>query len=272
MIAFPFAKINLGLYVERLRPDGYRDIRSVMLPVPLCDILEVVEAPDLAAGQVVMTYSGIHVPGDPANDLCQRAVRSVAIDRPLPGLRIHVHKCIPTGAGLGGGSSDGAHTLLLLDRLFGLGMGHERLAGLAAGLGSDCAFFLRNEPQLAEGRGERLTPLAASVAGWWLVLVNPGIHVGTPEVYAHTPVQAEEVDLPALMQAGPRAWAEQLHNRMEPYVFSTYPEVGRLKRTMIDAGATYAAMSGSGSTVFGLFKSRPELTGLPVAPLLVTRL
>lgn len=272
MIAFPFAKINLGLYVERLRPDGYRDIRSVMLPVPLYDVLEVVEAPELGPGEVAMTYSGILVPGDPANDLCQRAVRSVATERPLPGVRIHLHKCIPTGAGLGGGSSDGAHTLVLLDRLFNLELGHERLAGLAAGLGSDCAFFLRNEAQLAEGRGERLTPVAASLGGWWLVLVNPGIHVGTAEVYAHTPVEAEAVDLPALMQAGPEVWADRLHNRMEPYVFRSYPEVGRLKQAMLEAGATYAAMSGSGSTVFGLFRSRPELPGLPVAPLLVTRL
>jgi 4-diphosphocytidyl-2-C-methyl-D-erythritol kinase len=272
MIAFPFAKINLGLYVERLRPDGYRDIRSVMLPVPLHDVLEVVEAQDLAPGQVAMTYSGIPVPGDPAHDLCQRAVRAVAIDRPLPGLRIHLHKCIPTGAGLGGGSSDGAHTLLLLDRLFALGRGHEHLARMAAGLGSDCAFFLRNEAQLAEGRGERLAPLSAAVAGWWLVLVNPGIHVGTAEVYAHTPVREEAVDLVALMQAGPEAWTEKLHNRMESYVFQAYPEVGRLKQAMLDAGATYAAMSGSGSTVFGLFRSRPDASGLPVAPLLVTRL
>lgn len=272
MIVFPCAKINLGLYVERLRPDGYRDIRTVMLPVPLFDVLEVVEAPDLGPGKMAMTYSGIPVPGDPANDLCLRAARAFAAVHPLPGIRIHLHKRIPTGAGLGGGSSDAAHMILLLNDLSDGRLGPIELAAMAAGLGSDCPFFLKRTTQLAEGRGERLSPVKVQLDGWWLALVNPGIHVGTAEVYARTPVREESVDLPALMRLGPDAWTDRLHNRMEAHVLQQHPEVARVKSELAEAGAVYVAMSGSGSTVFGLFKQRPELLHLTHKPLLVVQL
>jgi 4-diphosphocytidyl-2-C-methyl-D-erythritol kinase len=272
MIVLPHAKINLGLHVVRLRTDGYRDIRTVMIPVPLHDIMEAVVDPALANGEVVMTHSGLPVPGDPAQDLCLRAVRSFAENRILPGLRIHLHKVIPTGAGLGGGSSDAAHMLLLLNDLLQLGLGYEKLHAMAAGLGSDCAFFLRNMPQLAEGRGEVLSPITVRLSGWWLVLANPGTHVGTAEVYANTPIEDSSVELRSLMGKGPAQWKGILTNAMEHYVFDAYPEVGRLKEQLIEAGATYAAMSGSGASVFGFFKERPVLKHLAPSMILLTKL
>lgn len=271
MITLPHAKINLGLHVLRLRTDGYRDISTVMLPIPLRDALEVIEDPTLRSGETVMTHSGIPVPGDPANDLCLRALRAVAAVRPLPGLRIHLHKVIPTGAGLGGGSSDAAHMISLLNTLFSLGLPDPDMHRMAAAIGSDCAFFLTSGAQLATGRGEVLSPVSVDLTGWWFVLANPGTHVGTAEVYANTPVQLEAVDLAALVSAGPTAWNGRLMNRMEPYVLAAHPEVADLKRQLLAAGATYAAMSGSGSSVFGFFRERPQLEALSTQPLVVSR-
>ncbi len=272
MIVLPHAKINLGLRVLRLRPDGYRDIRTLMIPVPLNDMLEAVEAPDLRPGEVQLTHSGLPVPGDPANDLCIKAVSALAERTPLPGLRMHLHKAIPTGAGLGGGSSDAAHTLLLLNELLGLGLGPQDLHAIAAGLGSDCAFFLDPRPQLAEGRGEVLRAVPLELTGWWLVLANPGVHVPTPEVYAHTPAQDRDEDLLAVVQEPPDQWMGRVVNDMEQYVFNAYPQVGNLKQALLDAGASYAAMSGSGATVFGLFHHQPRLEHLGPQVLLNTRL
>jgi 4-diphosphocytidyl-2-C-methyl-D-erythritol kinase len=271
MIVLPPAKINLGLHVVSLRPDGYRNIRTVMLPVPLHDLLEAVVDPELPAGAVVMTHSGRPVPGDPAKDLCIRAVEAIARERQLPGLRIHLHKVIPTGAGLGGGSSDAAYTLLLLNDLLDLHLPYAELHALAAGLGSDCAFFLRSSPQLAEGRGELLTPTALDLSGWWLVLANPGTHVSTAEVYAHTPVRPSTVDLPELLSQGPAHWTGNLVNDMEDHVFSTRPEVADLHRDMQRMGATYVAMSGSGSTIYGIFRKRPDLSSVQDKVILCSR-
>ena len=164
MILTPHAKINLGLQVLRLRLDGYRDIRTVMLPIPLRDALEVVVDPNVATGTCVLSHSGRLIPGEARQDLCLKAVHALAGIRDLPGLRMHLHKAIPIGGGLGGGSSDGAHALLLLDQLLDLKLDRRTLRTLAAGLGSDCAFFLEDSPQLAEGRGEKLTPVTLHVS------------------------------------------------------------------------------------------------------------
>ncbi|HRO40405.1 MAG TPA: hypothetical protein PLZ25_10855, partial [Flavobacteriales bacterium] len=151
MLVFPFAKINLGLQVLRKRPDGYHDIRSVLFPIPLCDVLEAVVDEGLASGEVKFESSGLPVPGDPAANLCLKAVELIREQRELPGLRMHLHKAIPTGAGLGGGSSDGAHALLLLNKLLDLRLAAEELHAIASRIGSDCPFFLKQQPQLAEG-------------------------------------------------------------------------------------------------------------------------
>lgn len=259
MLVFPHAKINLGLHVLRLRPDGYRDIATAMLPIPLHDALEAVVDVDLPDGELVFVRTGLPVPGDPAQDLCAKAHALLRARHPLPGLRMHLHKAIPIGAGLGGGSSDGAHALRLLNDLLGLGESDADLAAMAAQLGSDCAFFLRNGAQLAEGRGEVLTPLSLDLRGWWLMLINPGVHVSTADVYAHTHCVPAHEDLFATLSAPPENWTGRLVNVMENYVFRTWPAVAEAKRLIVDAGAVYAAMSGSGSTVFGLFQDKPVL-------------
>lgn len=266
MIVFPHAKINLGLNVVRKRADGYHDIESVLVPIPLHDILEVVVDPELPDNEVVFTRTGLPVPGDPEQDLCMKAFRAHQAKNALPGLRMHLHKVIPMGAGLGGGSSDGTHTLILLNELLGLRNTDPELRALAEGLGSDCPFFLRHGPHLMEGRGERMSPVPIDLSGYWILLVNPGEHVSTAEVYGHTVPSGTNDDLSALlMERKVEEWQGLVHNRMEPFVVSTHPSVGTIKQRLLKAGARYAAMSGSGSTVFGLFKEEPPRMEWPAA-------
>ncbi len=262
MLTFPCAKINLGLNVLQLRDDGYRDIESVLVPIPLCDALEVVVDPAIGAGRMALTHSGRPVPGRTGDDLVARAHGLVNALHPLPGLRVHLHKTIPIGAGLGGGSSDGAHMLLLLDRLFGLGLAPAVLHELAAQLGSDPPFFLQRGPCLAEGRGERLTPIPLSLRGLWLVLVDPGVHVSTADVYARTRPTGRSVALAEVLADPIDSWRERLANVMEEAVFALHPSIGRIKEALYAAGAAYASMSGSGSSVFGLFTERPRFAAL----------
>ena len=265
MLLFPFAKINLGLQVLRKRPDGYHDLRSVLLPIPLCDALEVVVDESFAPGEVQFESSGLPVPGDPAANLCLKAVELVSQQRKLPGLRMHLLKAIPTGAGLGGGSSDGAHTLLLLNQLLSLGLSPEELHAMAARLGSDCPFFLKEQPQVAEGRGEKLTPIGLNLKGHWLVLVNPGIHVSTAEVFQGMQLTSSHADLQQALQGQPSTWPGTVVNDMEAYVFAKHPAIGAIKAELLKHGAVYAAMSGSGSSVFGIFGEQPTVPEFPAA-------
>ncbi len=264
MLIFPFAKINLGLQVLRKRADGYHDIRSVLFPIPLRDALEAVVDEGLASGEVKFESTGLPVPGDPASNLCLKAVELVRQQRELPGLRMHLHKAIPTGAGLGGGSSDGAHTLLLLNDLLDLHFTAEELHAMAARLGSDCPFFLNEQPQLAQGRGERLCPIEVDLKNHWLVLVNPGIHVPTAEVYQGMQLASAHTDLQEALKAPPSAWQGTVVNDMEEYVFAKHPAIGTIKAELLKHGAVYAAMSGSGSSVFGIFEEEPTAFSFPM--------
>lgn len=258
MLVFPHAKINLGLQVLGKRADGYHDIRSVLFPIPLHDALEAVTDPALPDGEVRFTRTGLAVPGKPDEDLCMKAVEALRRESMLPGLHVHLHKVIPMGAGLGGGSSDGTHTLLLLNKLLDLGLSADTLHALAAGLGSDCPFFLENAPQLAEGRGERLQSIPIGLTGYWLVLVAPGIHVPTAEVYRNMRLRTEHKDLRKVLALPVDQWQGHLVNDMEEYAFAKHPEIGAIKEKLLAHGAVYAAMSGSGSSVFGLFKEKPD--------------
>jgi len=263
MIVFPHAKINLGLNVLHKRDDGFHDIESVLVPIPLTDVLEAVVDASVPDGAVEFTSSGTSIPGSPSSNLCIQAVAALRSLRPMLGIRMHLHKVIPTGAGLGGGSSDGTHALMLLNSLLKLEVEGRDLHNLASGLGSDCPFFLSDRPQLAEGRGERLIPVEVALKGWWLLLVNPGIHVGTQEVYGNTKpsnISANIAD--TLVNSAPDQWQSSVKNCMEEYVFDAYPVVKQLRDALKGNGAAYAAMSGSGSSVFGLFKDEPAL---PVA-------
>lgn len=264
MLTFPNAKINLGLNVLARRPDGYHAIESVFVPVQLNDVLEVIIAPELGTNELAYTRSGIHIPGELDSDLCSKAVRLLQQGRELPGLRMHLHKAIPLGAGLGGGSSDAAHALRAINTLCRLGLGADELAHHALKLGSDCPFFLHGGACIVRGRGEVLAPVELDLGGHWIVLMNPGIHVSTAEAYRHTIPTGTSWDIEGMLRNGPGpSWSKELPNTMEPWVLTTYPMVGMLKEHLIRMGAYYTAMSGSGSTVFGLFKEEPALPGLP---------
>ncbi len=259
MIIFPNAKINLGLNVMRKRDDGFHDIQSVLVPIPLCDVLEAIVDPSVGSGEVVYSRSGLEVPGGTGTDLCWLAVAGISRVRELPGLRLHLHKVIPMGAGLGGGSSDGAHTLLLLNDLLDLKLSEMELHTIASSLGSDCPFFLERTAQLVTGRGEQMQPIALDLSGLYLILVNPGIHVPTVEVYRHTTPTGCSWELQRLLERKRiNEWQRTVQNTMESYVLSRYAEVTTIKAELMRQGAVYAAMSGSGSTVFGLFEEIPN--------------
>lgn len=264
MILFPHAKINLGLNVVRKRPDGYHDIETVFLPIPIRDAVEAVVAKDVAPGKVIYSRSGLSVEGEPEADLVMRAHRLISECRALPGLRMHLHKAIPLGAGLGGGSSDATHTLLLLDRLLELHLSQEELRSMALYLGSDCAYFLEQGPRAATGRGELLAPLSLDLTGCWMVVVNPGIHVPTSEVFNHAVPSGRETDYPKDLGAAPvEAWDRIAPNILEEFVFQKWPDVREVRDVLKTSGAAYAAMSGSGSTVYGIYTSRPPALEWP---------
>lgn len=260
MVVFPYAKINLGLHVVGRRDDGYHAIESIMVPVPLRDALEAVVDPEVPDGQVRMTRSGIPVPGDPDVDICSKAARWLGEKHRLPGLRMHLHKAIPIGAGLGGGSSDGTHTLLLLDRLLALGLDQTVLHQAASALGSDTPFFLNEGVQFVEGRGERTTIIETDLKGTWMLLVNPGIHISTAEVYRHCRISGSSGEL--LEAFRQQRWSA-LTNDLEPYVFERFPAVAAIKQIIQRSGAFFSAMSGSGSTVFGLYDKEPLIPEFP---------
>ncbi|MBK8499515.1 MAG: 4-(cytidine 5'-diphospho)-2-C-methyl-D-erythritol kinase [Flavobacteriales bacterium] len=264
MIAFPNAKINLGLNIVRRRADGFHDIETVMVPVGLHDVLEVIVDPSLPAGEVVYSRSGIALDGTLESDLCMRAVRLIGRNLRLPGLRMHLHKVIPIGAGLGGGSSDAAHALLLLDKLLDLRQGRDRLDFLAAELGSDCPFFIEGRPCIATGRGELLRPMQLDLSIWMIQIVHPGIHVPTAQVYGQIDSSGRSVDLASILHGSdPSAWQDQVINSMEKIVFAQHPAVEAIKSRLLAEGASYASMSGSGSAVFGIFRTTPPIMQWP---------
>lgn len=264
MLVFPNAKINLGLNVISKRADGYHDIESVFVPIPFYDALEAIVDRTLEHGRLVYSRSGLTIPGDPKNDLCFRAHSMIAACYEIPGVRLHLHKVIPMGAGLGGGSSDGTRTLMLLDKLLDLRIPDPELLRMAADLGSDCPFFIGEGVMLATGRGETLIPLELDLNGLYVALVHPNVHVGTAEVFANIVPTGRSVDLNSLVaRSRISKWQEDVKNTMEPYASKKHPVIEQVKREFLSKGALYAAMSGSGSSVFGIFSERPIGIVLP---------
>lgn len=250
MIRFAPCKINLGLHVVEKRPDGYHNLETCFYPVPWCDVVEVVPAAELT-----FSMSGREVPGPPDTNLCLRAYGLLQKEFSLPPVAIHLHKVVPTGAGLGGGSADGAHTLRALNDVFDLQLSREALLPFAARLGSDCAFFLYDEPMLGTGRGEVLSPLPVSLKDYFLVLVKPELHVSTAEAYAGIVPRQPARELVAVLREPVTTWRNLLMNDFEHTVFQKFPEIAAIKSTLYQQGAVYAAMSGSGAAVFGLFEA-----------------
>jgi 4-diphosphocytidyl-2-C-methyl-D-erythritol kinase len=250
MVFFPNCKINLGLKILRRRDDGFHDLETIFYPLPLRDILEVVRASSLQ-----FSASGRSVPGDRDANLVIRAYDLLKKDFPeLPFVHIHLHKRIPIGAGLGGGSSDGAFLLKLLDREFQLGLTSDRLLGYAEGLGSDCPFFLLNQPCLGEGRGERLEPFPLDLSGYSFLLVHPGIHISTARAFSLCRPDDSGPSLRTVIARPIAEWRGALVNDFETPVFQEYPVLRQIKESLYERGALYAALSGSGSSLFGIFE------------------
>lgn len=261
MITFPGCKINLGLYIERKRPDGYHDISTVMYPVPWSDVLEAVPARD---GCLSLTVTGRAVDCPMEKNLVVKAYR--AIERhvretdPVRAARLaapefHLRKIVPDGAGLGGGSADAAAAIRLTDEVLKLGLSEEEMEAVAATVGADCPFFIRSKPALATGTGTTLRPVDVSLGGYTLLIAKPaGCSVSTAQAYAGVVPTGDAPDLGAILSLPPEQWeAAGLRNDFEASVFAVAPGIGVVKATMLDAGAAYAAMSGSGASVFGLF-------------------
>lgn len=251
MVSFPNCKINLGLKILRRREDGYHDLETVFYPLPLRDILEVVRSSGWG-----FTATGRPIPGNPAANLTFRAWQLLRQDFPgLPFVHIHLHKRIPIGGGLGGGSADGAFTLELLNRQFGLGLSTDALARYAAQLGSDCPFFLVNQPCIGQGRGERLEPLPLDLSAYDIVLIHPGIHINTAEAFSRCRPDDSGSPLRSLIAQPVVRWRDTLTNDFEVSLFDRYPVLPEIKQSLYERGALYAAMTGSGSCLFGIFES-----------------
>ncbi|MBC8033915.1 MAG: 4-(cytidine 5'-diphospho)-2-C-methyl-D-erythritol kinase [Chitinophagaceae bacterium] len=264
MILFPNCKINLGLHIMRKRSDGFHDLETVFYPLAVKDILEIVKKDDSELPVELMT-TGLAIEGDPAANLCIKAYSLLKQDYPwLTPVQMHLHKLIPIGAGLGGGSSDATHTLLLLNALFELGLSQLQLNTYALQLGSDCAFFLLNKPCFATGRGEPKAEIALDLSGYSFVLVNPGIHINTGWAFStiiprNLRPGPKEEQLEDAIQLPVSDWKHHLVNDFERPVFDLYPEIKAIRDILYSEGAVFSGMTGTGSTVFGMFKTTPTL-------------
>lgn len=263
MVLFPNAKINIGLNILRKREDGYHDLETLFYPIGLKDALEFVGN---GKNTVNFESSGIALDIDPEQNIVLKAYRLLQEDHLLPGLDIHLHKVIPYGAGLGGGSADAAFFLKSVNEHFGLKISAERLRHLAGKLGADCSFFLENLPCYATGTGEKLTPVDFSLKGFHLLLVKPPFGVETKLAYSGVVPAEFPFDFLAAISGSVKGWEDIIRNDFEPSVFSKFPSIGAIKTRLKGLGATYASMSGSGSSVYGLFDQEPSFTQTDFPP------
>jgi 4-diphosphocytidyl-2-C-methyl-D-erythritol kinase len=255
MISFPHCKINLGLHVIAKRPDGFHDIETCFYPIAWTDILEIIPSAKLK-----FASTGLAIPGEVQENICLKAYALLKKDFDLPPVHIHLHKLLPIGAGLGGGSSDAAFTLLAINEIFNLNLSSVRLLEYASVLGSDCAFFIEKQPMIGTSRGEVLKPVKLSLQGKFIVLVKPEIHVATEQAYAGVIPQKSSLSIQKIVTETPlQKWKDFLVNDFEVSVFKTYPRIKEVKDKLYQLGATYASMSGSGSSVFGIFDKPIDL-------------
>lgn len=262
MVCFPNCKINLGLNVVEKRTDGYHNIETVFYPVHWCDVLELIEvgsqksevgSRELENG-IEFSSSGLMIDGDLKNNLCVKAIQLLKKDFQIRDIKMHLHKIIPMGAGLGGGSSNAAFTLKLLNDLFNLKLSSDDLKNYAKQIGSDCAFFIDNTPVFASGRGEVLEKINLSLNGYVILIVKPPIHVSTVDAYNMITPQFPKKSSKEIIKLPIKEWKTLLKNDFEIPVFKKYPEIGEIKNKMYQLGAIYSSMSGSGSAVYGIFE------------------
>ncbi len=256
MLVFSNCKINIGLRITGKRPDGYHNIESVFYPVPWYDAVEIIESTTLS-----LTMSGLEIQGDPSQNLCLKAWNLLKKDNnDLPPVETHLHKTIPVGAGLGGGSANGAYMLKSLNQKFSLGLSAEQIFSYALQLGSDCPFFILNTPAVARKRGEELKQVNLDLQGLTLVIVNPRIHVQTGWAFKQLNPPLPNKPIEDTIQLPVEKWATAgISNDFETPVFYHYPEIAAVKARLLKEGAVYAAMSGTGSTCYGFFRHKPSI-------------
>ena len=261
MVVFPNAKINLGLRITSKRADGYHDLDTVFYPIPLFDVLETIK--DSSTNEASLVTSGKTIDGPNEKNLCLKAYHLIKKDFPsIAGVQIHLHKVIPMGAGMGGGSADGAFMVKLLNEIFKLNVSEEKMRVYALELGSDCPIFINNKPCYATGRGEELKELPIDLSTYHLLMVSPGIHVSTADAFAniqpHVPINTckEIVELPI------EQWKQKLINDFEKTVFLKHPILKLTKEKLYEMGALYASMTGTGSTLYGIFKDLPNYVNI----------
>lgn len=252
MICFPNCKINLGLSITEKRTDGFHNLETIMYPLYLHDILEIILAPDV---KFEFNSTGINIPEDPRNNIVVKAFQLLQADHQIPPVKIHLHKNIPLGAGLGGGSSDAAFTIKLLNDLFYLGLSVSTMQDYAGSLGSDCPFFIKNKAVLASGTGDQFESLNLNLSNYFFVIVKPKIHLGTPEAYSWIKPKLKQTSLQKIISYPIDQWKQNLMNDFEKETFKRVPAIEQIKEKLYNAGALYASMSGSGSAVYGIFKN-----------------
>ncbi len=252
MIVYPNAKINIGLNVVSKRSDGYHNLETIFYPVQLADALEMVPS-----GKTELSLSGISIDGNNADNLVLKAYQILQTDFDLPPLHFHLHKAIPTGAGLGGGSSDAAFALRMMNDYFHLHLSSETLMKYAVKLGADCPFFIQNKPAFATGTGNQLHDIKLDLSGYKIFIAKPSFSVSTPEAYAGIIPKAPEFNLKELKSIPIENWKDVVVNDFERNVFQKYPGIKKIKDNMYQMGALFASMSGSGSAVFGIFRHSP---------------
>jgi len=258
MITFPKAKINLGLRVTGKRIDGFHDIETIFYPVGLSDALEfVVSSEKVNEDNLVVT--GLNTGIRSGKNLVIKAAITLREKYNFPFLKIHLHKAIPVGAGLGGGSSDAAGILKAINKCFSLSVNENEIKAIALDLGSDCPFFIESLPSFATGRGEVLQPIDAVLDGYYIVLVNPRISISTRVAYHNCDPVIPEISLKELINYPASEWKDLIVNDFEDYVFNVYPQIGTLKIALYNSGALFSSMSGSGSTVYGIYYEIPEI-------------
>ena len=257
MIIFPNAKINIGLNITERRHDGYHNLETVFYPVKINDALEIIESDKLS-----FESSGLAIPGRVEDNLCMKAWHLLKNDHDVPPVSIHLYKHIPIGAGLGGGSSDAAYFIRLVNESFDLGLSVEQMQDYARTLGADCAFFVESKPVFAYEKGDRFKPVALDLSGYKIVLVMPPAHVSTSEAYRGVRPVAVKTSLQKLVTLPVAEWKKHIKNDFEESIFKNHSVIRGVKAALYEAGALYASMSGSGASVFGIFQELPDLSEL----------
>lgn len=253
MILYPSAKINIGLNIVEKRSDGYHELETLMIPIPLFDILEIIPQ-----HQFEWKQSGLLIDGNDEHNLCLKAFRLIQEEYGIGNVYMHLRKQIPMGAGLGGGSADAAYVIKGLNESFHLNISPEKQKELSAQLGSDCPFFIEHSAQLATGRGEILKTIDVKLIGYYLVLIKPEVHINTTQAYSGVYISGEKGKLERDIQLPVTEWKHFIKNDFEQHIFRLHPELEAIKHTFYDKGALYASMSGSGSAMYGIFKEKPD--------------